>query len=112
MYTAVILIKRKAETSREAFIEYYRNHHGPLMVSLMEGKGLVSYEQLPVDDEILSGMYLSPESKEWDAVSIYSFEDHESCEKCWAIPEVIEDSKKCMDQQTMLILPTLRYKLR
>src|ERR1700751_1034701 len=101
MYTAVILIKRKAETSREDFIEYYRNRHGPLMVSLMAGKGLISYEQLPVDAAVLSGMYLSAESKEWDAVSIYSFADHESCERCWAIPEVIEDSKMCMDQQTM-----------
>jgi len=74
----------------------------------MKGKGLISYEQFPVDPSITQGPYLSSEGPAFDAVSIFSFESQKDCEECWAIPEVVEDTAKCMDVETMIVLATER----
>ncbi|CAM2188101.1 EthD domain-containing protein [Paraburkholderia sacchari] len=108
MFTAVILMKRKDGTTREEFLDYYRDRHGPLMVTLMKDKGLVSYEHFPLNLDAYPGLHLSPEAKEWDAVSIYTYESQQKCEECWSIPEVIVDSQNFMNQTTMITIPVDR----
>jgi uncharacterized protein (TIGR02118 family) len=110
MYTAVIMLKRKNGMTREEFLAYYRDRHGPLMAKLMGGKGLISYEQFPVDKDVDGGMYVS-EDADWDAVSIYTFESKEACTECWSIPEVIADSANLMEMDTMITLPTGRRRV-
>lgn len=111
MYTAVILLKRLDTMSREDFLAYYKDRHGPLMARLMHGKGLISYEHFPIEVDTTEGMYLSADRPDFDAVSVYSFESKQACEACWALPEVIEDSQKCMNQQTMITYPTGRRRV-
>ncbi|WP_413188773.1 EthD domain-containing protein [Paraburkholderia sacchari] len=94
--------------THEEFLAYYKDRHGPLMARLMHGKGLVSYEHFPVDHAVTTGRYLAETAPEFDAVSIYTYESKEACEACWSIQEVIEDSRQCMDTETMITLPTGR----
>ena len=111
MYTAVIMLKRKKGMSRDEFLAYYRDRHGPLMAKLMDGKGLVSYDHFPVDATQTDGLYLSADGPAFDAVSIYTFESKQACEVCWSIPEVIADSANCMEMDTMITLPTGRRRV-
>ncbi|WP_437773378.1 EthD domain-containing protein [Arthrobacter sp. KNU40] len=111
MYTVVVMIRRKPGMSKDAFLAYYRDRHGPLMAELMRGKGLISYDHFPVDDSFTGGMYFDKNGPAYDAVSVYSFESFEACEACWAIPAVKVDSANCMDMDDMIVLPTSRRRV-
>lgn len=111
MYTVAFIMKRKPGMSLEEFLAYYRDRHGPLMIEHIKDKGLVSYEHFPVDVGIKNGRYLAADGPAYDAISIYSFGTEEQAEACWAIPEVIEDSRAFIDFDTMVALPNNRRKV-
>ncbi|KQV37010.1 EthD domain-containing protein [Rhizobium sp. Root1204] len=108
MYTVAFIIKRNPAMSLDEFLSYYRDHHGPLMIEHIKDKGLISYEHFPVDIAVTSGRYVASDGPAFDAISIYSFETEEQAEACWAIPEVIEDSRAFIDFDTMVALPANR----
>lgn len=108
MYTVAFIFKRKPGMSLEDFLSYYRDRHGPLMIKHIKDKGLISYEQCPVDPTVTGGRYVAAEGPAYDAVSIYSFHTEQQAEACWAIPEVIEDSRAFIDFDTMVTLPADR----
>lgn len=108
MYTVAFIIKRKPGMSLDDFLAYYRDVHGPLMIEHIKDKGLISYEHFPVDTTIKGGRYVAAEGPAYDAVSIYSFNTEAEAEACWAIPEVIEDSRAFIDFDTMVTLPATR----
>ncbi len=108
MYTVAFIMKRKPGMSLDDFLTYYKDRHGPLMVELIKDHGLISYEHFPVDNRQKEGRYLAEDGPAYDAVSVYSFETEEQAEKCWAFPEVIEDSAAFIDFDTMVALPTNR----
>ena len=43
MIKSIALLRRRADLSREAFIDYYERHHAPLILSLMPG--IVDYRR-------------------------------------------------------------------
>ena len=108
MYTVAFIFKRKPGMSLEEFLSYYRDRHGPLMIQHIKDKGLISYEQFPVDTTITNGRYVAADGPAYDAISIYSFHTEEQAEACWAIPEVIEDSRAFIDFDTMIAMPANR----
>ncbi|MBT9383573.1 EthD domain-containing protein [Pseudooceanicola sp. CBS1P-1] len=108
MYTVAFIMKRKPGMTLEAFLDYYRDRHGPRMVELIKDRGLIAYEHFPFDAAQTEGRYLASEGPAYDAVSVYSFETEAQAEECWALPEVIEDSAAFIDFDTMVTLPTAR----
>ncbi|QND44411.1 EthD domain-containing protein (plasmid) [Rhizobium lusitanum] len=108
MYTVAFIFKRKPGLPLDEFLAYYRDSHGPLMISLIKDKGLISYEHLPVDTTVTDGRYVADDGPAFDAISVYSFGSKEEAEACWAIPEVIADSAAFIDFDTMVTLPANR----
>ena len=108
MYTVAMIFRRKPGMSLEDFNAYYRDRHGPLMLEHISDRGLISYEQFPADAGGAQGRYVTEGELEYDAISIYSFETEAQAEECWALPEVMEDSAKFIDFDTIISLPLTR----
>jgi len=104
-HTVAYLMKRRPGMSLEAFLDYYEHRHGPCMVRLMEGKGLLSYMHYPVRPVGPGDDYVGPEGPAYDAISIYTFDTGENASAAWNLPEVKEDSAAFIDFDTMQTVP-------
>jgi hypothetical protein len=72
MFKLVVLTKRKAGMSMEAFMDYYENNHAPLMTSFYpQVKKYTRTYLFPVSHETLTGDYEQP----YDCVTEAYFED-------------------------------------
>jgi uncharacterized protein (TIGR02118 family) len=69
MVKLTCLLKRKPGMSPEAFHEYWRNHHGPLIVGSRSGSHVLRYEQNPrgLDD------YRDGDDTGYDGVTVQWF---------------------------------------
>lgn len=108
-YTEIILLKRRHDITREAFLAHYRDIHGPLMVRLLGDKGLLSYEHFPIE-ETLSGT-LETNGTQFDAVSIYTFESQAAAELRHGMEEATRDSAVCMEISSLVIFNTHRRRV-
>ncbi|MER5173740.1 EthD domain-containing protein [Thioclava sp. GXIMD2076] len=108
MYSVAMIFRRKPGMSLEEFQAYYRDRHGPLMLEHITNRGLISYEHFPAASASAGARYVTEGDLEYDAISIYSFETEQQAEECWAIPEVMADSAKFIDFETMISLPLSR----
>lgn len=105
MYIAAYIFKRVPNMPLEKFLDYYENIHGPTMVNLMQGKGLVSYEHYPVRPLTTGDIYVPDDGPSYDAISIYCFESSEAALAAWELPEVVEDSRNFIDFDSMQMMP-------
>jgi len=51
MYKVIALLKRRADLTHEAFVEYYENHHAPLILELMPN--IVGYRRNFLDPRMI-----------------------------------------------------------
>lgn len=105
VYRAAYIFKRVPGMSLDEFLEHYEKVHGPLMINLMKGRGLISYEHYPVRPVGVGDDYVPEGGPAFDAISIYTFESGEAAHAAWNIPEVAEDSKRFIDFSTMVMMP-------
>ena len=105
MYMVAYIFKRVPGMSLEDFLHHYEHLHGPLMVKLLKDKGLISYEHHPVRSVSAADIYVAASGPAYDAISIYTFVSSEAAANAWPIPEIVEDSERFIDFETMVMLP-------
>jgi hypothetical protein len=104
-HTVAYIFRRKPGMSLEAFLTYYEKIHGPLMVRILENRGLVSYDHYPVRPHGLGDDYVQEGGPDYDAISIYTFASGQHAADAWPIPELKEDSMNFIDFDSMITLP-------
>ncbi|MHB1539617.1 MAG: EthD domain-containing protein [Solirubrobacteraceae bacterium] len=78
-YTVVYQVYRKQGMSREAFVDYWRNVHGPIAAKLPKVCGYVNYAVTSATD--------APEPVP-DGFTILTFDSQEDCEAAMSSPEM------------------------
>lgn len=100
MHTIAYLFRRKPGLTREQFLEMYEQHRA---VMLQCAKGLVSYEQYPTrKPEAVGDIYTTDEASKFDALSIYTYQSAEDADYTSLLAEVIDDSHKFIDFESMI----------
>lgn len=109
MHTIAYLFRRKPGMSKAQFLDHYERHRE---VMLNSAKGLISYEQYPILPHAGAGeIYLSGASKPFDALSIYIYSSAEDAEHTTLLSEVIVDSQKFIDFDTMISITATKNKV-
>ena len=108
MYKILILLKRKAGTTREEFKAHYEQHHVPMGVRILRGN--VKYQRRYLSETYLSNpLSESPIEGEFDAVTEIWCRDREA----WlatrkliaeAAVEVSDDRKQYIERSQMYFI--------
>ena len=104
MHTVAYIFKRVPGMSLDAFLEYYRDVHGPLMVQILKDRGLFAYDHYPVREPGFGDEYVPAEGPAFDAVSIYTFETAQQASEAWPIEELKQDTMNFIDFDSMVML--------
>lgn len=111
MHTVAYVFRRVPGMSLEEFQRYYRDVHGPLMVTVLKDRGLVSYDHYPTREPNFGDSYVPAEGPAYDAISILTFVSAEAAAAAWPLPEVVEDSKAFIDFDSMITLPIVHRRV-
>ena len=87
-FKVIALLKRRADLTREQFIDYYENRHAPLILEVTPG--IIAYRRNFADFE---GAYVFPEAApfDFDVVTELWYEDRAAYDHAMAVtatPEV------------------------
>lgn len=103
MHTIAYILKKKPNLDEQEFYLLYKEHQ---KVMLTFARGLVSYIQYPKRKiNILGDVYAQLNAIDFDALSIYTYMSTEDAEYSTNLKEVIEDSEKFIDFNSMITLP-------
>ncbi|MEU3642288.1 EthD domain-containing protein [Lentzea sp. NPDC034063] len=94
MTTIMALLKARAGMSRDEFVDYYENHHVPLVLSLAPAPVRYARNYLPEAGE--RGL-----PAEFDVVTLLSFAD-EATYHAWLAAVLAEDSGIAQDEERFL----------
>jgi uncharacterized protein (TIGR02118 family) len=107
MFVVTMLLRRRPDLSADAFHQYWRDHHGPLAVSLAQDLGIRGYVQLhavpsAIGDALAGSRGCAP--CEWDGIAVLSFDSEEACVAAATTPEgragalaLLEDERNFLD---------------
>lgn len=110
MHSIAYLFRRKPGLSVEEFRDIYKTHRN---VMLNYSTGLVNYTQHLVRDKHPVGDIYTPDIQDvFDAISIYTYDTAENARLSSLAPEIIEDSMRFIDFDTMISLPVDSVKVR
>jgi uncharacterized protein (TIGR02118 family) len=99
---AVALLRRRADLTREAFVDYYETRHVPLILSLMPG--VLDYRRNFVD---FAGAFVSPRAApfDFDVVTELWFADRAAYDAAMAVAtredvaaQIAEDEANFLDR--------------
>ena len=101
------LLRRRADVSAEEFHTYWKDRHGPLVVSLAPTLGIRQYRQLhatdsPAGTAIAAGRGCAP--TEWDGVALIWIDSEQALAEAVTTPEgaaaaaaLLEDERRFID---------------
>ena len=81
MFVITMLLRRRPDLSAEEFHAYWREHHGPLAVSLAEAAGIRRYIQLHAVPSAVGEALAAPRgsaTSDWDGVALLWFDSEEA----------------------------------
>lgn len=102
MYKCIALLRKRADISREEFVDYYQNNHSVLIRQLLPD--IIDYRSNFLD---LDGAFLSPDaaSIDFDVITEMWFEDRAAYERYIAtatdpdiIRQIAEDEEHLFDR--------------
>ena len=107
MFVITMLLRRRPDLSAEEFHDYWREHHGPLAVSLSGELGIRRYVQLHTIPSAVGEALAKPRgcaSPEWDGLALVSFDSEEAAVAAGMTPEgraassaLLEDERNFLD---------------
>lgn len=110
MHSIAYLFRRKQNLSIDEFRNIYKNHRN---IMLDYSIGLVSYTQHLIRDRHPTGdVYTSDIEDRFDALSVYTYDTADNARLSSLVPEIIEDSMRFIDFDTMISLPVDLIKVR
>jgi len=85
MTKSIALLRRRADLSREAFIDYYERQHAPLILSLLPG--IVEYRR---NFALFDGAYVNPGAApfDFDVITELRFADYDAAMAVATRPDV------------------------
>ncbi|KAJ7261845.1 hypothetical protein B0H12DRAFT_1013346 [Mycena haematopus] len=109
-----VLFKRKPTISKEEFVKYWAETHGPLFSSLdIVKKNILKYEQAHTNEAVLKQItkmnQLSGAPNEWDGIAIFEAESYEKISEVIQNEEyqkiLVPDGDNFLDVQNCQMLP-------
>jgi len=113
MITIAFLLRRRADVDEAEFHRYWRDDHGPLVVSHKQALGIARYVQLHSLDPAMSELLRASrdcEATHYDGIALVSFESVESLVAATSSPEgraavaaLLDDERRFIDLSQSVI---------